>query len=708
MSDDQLIIDIGARITDFAKSLDDANSTASKTFASIEQRGQQASEKLNASLTKVGSNKSLTLLSQGFAQAEKNAGALVTKVQTLKGMLDGTKGLALGKFGEGQNATALGLLQSVQAAGGLKAFTALSGGALGVGAIAAGYVAKQTKQLGELKAVADEARTTAAQVAGLQNVFGKLGVASDTTAKMLRTFADNLLDAKAHGGELKAALDAAGISFVQANGDLRPTIDVLGDLVRYMRNSTDEAAKLKLSTAAVGSELGGNFADAVKRGGSALDNLQVATNRVGSAITNDLAEMAQSGIRSLDGLWDHVNRLYSRMKELAGFQLTAGDQANVVAQHLQEAIGNRAGLDGAALFRDVSPKEIADANKRLFDAAAAFDKANPIRALPGGDPREKHAAPKPAPTPANDDDVLASSRRGGGRSTEKEDKAPAVIADLQRQLQLAQAEGDARHKITDEIKVANELKRAGVTADSAEGRQIAQLVQATNAATTAAKSHNEVLKARKETVDLIGGSLESSLGSITLHGGKLTTLFQSLAETLAKSALQAALLGNGPLANLFGGDTAATSTSAGGLLGGFAHLLGFAGGGEIAGPGTGTSDSILARLSAGEFVVNAKSAQDHLPLLHAINRGGVPKFATGGLVAAISTPSLGGGSFSQGGAAAVTLHNNVTVNATGGSPAANADLAKQVGAHVEAITRQTVIKELRNQMRPGNILQNVR
>jgi hypothetical protein len=52
-------------------------------------------------------------------------------------------------------------------------------------------------------------------------------------------------------------------------------------------------------------------------------------------------------------------------------------------------------------------------------------------------------------------------------------------------------------------------------------------------------------------------------------------------------------------------------------------------GGYITGPGTGTSDSILRRLSNGEFVVNAKSTAAYRPLLEAINSKG---FALGGYV----------------------------------------------------------------------------
>ncbi len=49
------------------------------------------------------------------------------------------------------------------------------------------------------------------------------------------------------------------------------------------------------------------------------------------------------------------------------------------------------------------------------------------------------------------------------------------------------------------------------------------------------------------------------------------------------------------------------------------NALGFAQGGFVSGPGSGTSDSIPARLSNGEFVVNAASTAQNLPLLEAIN-----------------------------------------------------------------------------------------
>ncbi|GAA4758779.1 tape measure protein [Gordonia alkaliphila] len=80
--------------------------------------------------------------------------------------------------------------------------------------------------------------------------------------------------------------------------------------------------------------------------------------------------------------------------------------------------------------------------------------------------------------------------------------------------------------------------------------------------------------------------------------------------------------------------------------------------GQLYGPGTGTSDSILgvgdsgvptAWVSSGEFVVNAKATKRWLPLLTALNGGagpgsgvGLPAFADGGLVPGAALAATGG------------------------------------------------------------------
>ena len=56
------------------------------------------------------------------------------------------------------------------------------------------------------------------------------------------------------------------------------------------------------------------------------------------------------------------------------------------------------------------------------------------------------------------------------------------------------------------------------------------------------------------------------------------------------------------------------------------------------------------------------------------------------------------------GGTSVNVANHVTVNANGGTPAQNADLAKQLSQQIDGMVRGTIADEMRKQMRPGNSL----
>jgi LysM repeat protein len=80
---------------------------------------------------------------------------------------------------------------------------------------------------------------------------------------------------------------------------------------------------------------------------------------------------------------------------------------------------------------------------------------------------------------------------------------------------------------------------------------------------------------------------------------------------------------------------AAEGKAAGGLIrrasGGM--IPGFPAGGSIVGPGSGTSDSILARVSNGEFVVRAAAVKKYgAGFMNMINQGSFPGFAEGGAI----------------------------------------------------------------------------
>lgn len=100
----------------------------------------------------------------------------------------------------------------------------------------------------------------------------------------------------------------------------------------------------------------------------------------------------------------------------------------------------------------------------------------------------------------------------------------------------------------------------------------------------------------------------------------IKNLAAQLAAMAAESAIMDLFQGSGPGA-------AGGVGGGGGFLQGFLNSLpGFATGGRIHGPGSRTSDSILARLSRDEYVINAAAARaigyDTLDKMNSVRRGG--------------------------------------------------------------------------------------
>ncbi|MGM0939267.1 MAG: tape measure protein [Pseudomonadota bacterium] len=143
--------------------------------------------------------------------------------------------------------------------------------------------------------------------------------------------------------------------------------------------------------------------------------------------------------------------------------------------------------------------------------------------------------------------------------------------------------------------------------------------------------------AAKTASDTAGAGMYAT--SITTASTAGATMYAT-AFTAGTTALTTALT-----ASFAAGATAlamaiGTASAAGGASGAFSAGLkglgmGFSEGGHVTGPGTKTSDSILTRLSDGEFVIKAAAVDKWgLSFLHAINQGVLPGFADGGLVSA--------------------------------------------------------------------------
>lgn len=142
-----------------------------------------------------------------------------------------------------------------------------------------------------------------------------------------------------------------------------------------------------------------------------------------------------------------------------------------------------------------------------------------------------------------------------------------------------------------------------------------------NAAAAAGLMETAITTSTATGAVLIGESISMSagIGSETISASMVT------AGTAAGEIISAAMI-------------AAASANAGSSAFGAAAVAA-ATGGYISGPGSSTSDSIPARLSNGEFVVNAASVKKYgVDYLHAINTGRAHHYASGGLVSNVSSP----------------------------------------------------------------------
>lgn len=197
------------------------------------------------------------------------------------------------------------------------------------------------------------------------------------------------------------------------------------------------------------------------------------------------------------------------------------------------------------------------------------------------------------------------------------------------------------------------------------------------------------------------GFLDSTADGIAslVTGGKFQ--FGDLLKSFAKDIVSSQL--KGLFAELFKGIS--SGGAGGGIFAAIGSAFGFADGGLVRGPGSGTSDSIPARLSNGEYVIKAASVrQVGTRFLDALNgktmpgsmRAGVPAFASGGLVGQVGFRSAQSGSSS-----APTVHVPISINVPESTSREDSErIARETARAAEAAVQQV----LANEMRPGGML----
>ncbi|RWB08989.1 MAG: hypothetical protein EOQ39_03570 [Mesorhizobium sp.] len=273
----------------------------------------------------------------------------------------------------------------------------------------------------------------------------------------------------------------------------------------------------------------------------------------------------------------------------------------------------------------------------------------------------------------------------------------AAVEKARMKQELLNAAQDAGHKITPELEASIDALSQAYADASTDAQKLAE-------------KQDEAKEKAKQWADLqqdvVGGflkDLKNGTKPIDALYNAINRLADVAIDNLVKKLFEVKDAGmGGGSGGLFGG-----------ILGFVGNLFGFstggevkrlAGGGHVRGPGTPTSDSIPAMLSDGEYVVNAAATAKHRPLIEAINSGRLLAFAKGGAVGddgkavRLYRPS------NENAGQQFNMPVSVTVNANGGTPEQNADLARQTARETKEAVRAVVVEELMNQKRQGGVM----
>lgn len=220
---------------------------------------------------------------------------------------------------------------------------------------------------------------------------------------------------------------------------------------------------------------------------------------------------------------------------------------------------------------------------------------------------------------------IKKEQRGDGEASFSDYFKLATSAD--RALKAGDTE-KALKESKDAALVLKELREAGQTADYSFNMYLDNMEKiATAAAGIEQANAEQALEAIKlEMTELAeqAKDLEDMPITFKLDDAEIETIKTQIEALLNKLKVDAVI----PV-RLAAGDLPKSETAPG-----------FASGGSIRGPGTGTSDSILARLSNGEYVVRAAAVRKYgLQTLHDMNNMRMPGFASGGLVDQVSSIS---------------------------------------------------------------------
>lgn len=492
-----------------------------------------------------------------------------------------------GIIGNDISRMASGISRTVSGVG-VAAFAGLSTAALAsLGSIlsVAGALNGAKNALNEFDKIAKQAKAAGLDAEAFQEFAHAAelgGVATDEFAAAMATFAKNAGMAVQGKGRMVAALKALHPELLKNIRTATSQDQRLRAVADALDKETDASRKAAIASAAFG-DAGVRMVEMLKGGSAALDATSRQARQLGIIIDRDLLARAETlndefstATKVLDlqfkqalvnlapimvGIAERAANLASDIRTLIDSMKDLEDRSSqTLGGNARDNDRERLRIENEILALKEQQRQVtgftAEAERRLIGGqiveleerlAALTSKGATIETIL----QTRRAPVEPLPTGADIPDLPDASRdRAAAAAIREAEAVKELIARLQEELALVGASEEQK-------RAANILREAGAAATAEERAQIVALNEELHRSQEAHRQAGEAAEFFRATAY---DAFTSLLPVIESGNAALDNLINSLVRAVA----QAALLGSGPLAGLFGGVGGA---GGGGILG---------------------------------------------------------------------------------------------------------------------------------------------
>lgn len=536
---------------------------------------------------------------------------------------------------------------------------------------------------------------------GLDTQTG-LKSALDLYQKINTEFHDTAAGSSA--GTISKLFTANGLSITDASGELKSFNDLLHEAALLISNAGSEIDKIQIAKLL---GLSQDWIAVLEKGPNQLDKARSAAAAAGAVIDDSLIKKAvefdqwwsrawssftTSGkaaavdvgnyikglFDSLEdpaNLTDKLNNLQKRRSEILAQRGPSEDQSTILDGAIALAQGARdAAIQNAKdkLAADMADKHGLPAGDAQGVPGTYHPESNPFGALTipsqKADAQQAPALTVKPSLPTNQPTQIPSTKSD---ATESADEVERYTNQLEKSVEVLKAQvavfglGNAeRVKATDLAKAEAAARERGSALTDQERAKIEQLAQAHADETKRLEDLKKAQQAVAEATNYFGSQVIDVFDQMVFQGAKASDVMKNLAESIVKAALQATLLGSGPLAGLFG--TQGQNGNVGGIFGSLGQSL-------------ASSFGFGGARAAGGAVDGGKS--------YLVGENGPEMIRMGASGTVLPNSVLTAGSGGSGSSPTVNVHNYgaevQTSNSNGPS-----------GPQIDVIVRQVIMKDL--------------